>query len=102
MKAEITDLEFFEFYGGVLMKISTFAVKNTYNTSCMTTKVLYGCNRDLEGRISDCKLAKDAKCFDELSNMEDSVEIRNRRNKSICNGTFMPLLDRKKYVIATD
>ena len=59
----------------------------------ITAKVLYGCKRGLDGRISDCKLIIHDKCFDELRKMDDSVrKVKNIRNKNIHNGTLMTLL----------
>ena len=71
--------------------------KNPSHVFQNTTKVLYGCRRGLDGRISDGKLATHAKYYDELRKMDDSVRnMRNRRNESFSNSTMMTLLDEQK------
>ena len=63
----------------------------------ITTKVFYGCNMVLDGRLHDCKLAIHAKCFDELPKINDSARnVRNRRNENIGTDTIMVLQDEQR------
>ena len=74
--------------------------KSTSYIFQVTTKVLYGCKRGLDGRITDCKLAMHDKCHDELRKVDDGVtSVGKRRNESVSNISMMSLLMEQKYVV---
>ena len=54
------------------MIISSCVEKKPSNVFQITMKVLYSCKSELDGRISDCKLAIHAKCFDMIQKMDNS------------------------------